>query len=104
MDIAALRGRVVIEVVGRNGWKDNYIVYKEHVPTLKNLSIASIWCHDIQQLMFKQHEIPTDISKTLLYPISKCLRLNCGKENYDECTKWCPMKVECNFKNNYDME
>jgi hypothetical protein len=54
--------------------------------------------------MFKQYEIPIDISKTLLYPIYKCLRLNCGKENYDACTEWCPMKVECSFKNNYDME
>jgi hypothetical protein len=54
--------------------------------------------------MFKKHEIPGDISKALLYPINKCLRLNCGKENYDGCTEWCLMKVECNFKDNYDME
>ncbi len=104
IDIVALRGRNLVEVVGRNSWKDNYIVYKQHVPTLKNLSIANIWCHDIQQLMFKQNGIPRDIAKTLLYPMYKCLRLNCGKESYDKCTEWCPMKVECNFKDNYDME
>jgi hypothetical protein len=104
MDKVATRGKTLVEVVGRNSWKDNYIIYNQSVPTLKNLSIANIWCHDIQQLMFKQYEIPRDIAKTLLYPIYKCLRLNCGKENYDVCTEWCPMKVECNFKDNYDME
>jgi hypothetical protein len=104
MDIVATRGKTLVEVVGRNNWKDNYIIYNQRVPTLKNLSIANIWCHDIQQLMFKQQEIPRDIAKTLQYPMYKCLRLNCGKENYDECTEWCPMKVECNFKDNYDME
>jgi hypothetical protein len=104
IDIVATRGKTLVEVVGRNNWKDNYIIYNQRVPTLKNLSIANIWCHDIQQLMFKQYEIPRDIAKTLLYPMYKCLRLNCGKENYDVCTEWCPMKVECNFKDNYDME
>jgi hypothetical protein len=104
MDIVATRGKTLVEVVGRNNWKDNYIIYNQRVPTIKNLSIANIWCHDLQQLMFKQHEIPRDIAKTLQYPVYKCLRLNCVKENYDDCTQWCPMKVECNFKDNYDME
>ncbi len=62
MDICAARGKKLVEFKGRYTWKDNYIIYK-YVPTLKNLSIASIWCHDVQHLLTKPYEIPMETAK-----------------------------------------
>jgi hypothetical protein len=54
MGICAAKGKKLVEFTGRYTWKDNYIIYNKHVPTLKNLSIASIWGHDVQHLLTKK--------------------------------------------------